>query len=93
MLGGADNSLKKTFTRTRLQKFSITFISLNNSVIKKDLKSKVKFIKLNSNRAVLSIFKLRRIVLNYEYSNKFSKIIVFSNQNFEILFHIFHYSN
>ena len=82
MLGGADNSLKKLLQRLDSKKFSITFVSLNISILKKDLKSKVKFINLNTSRAIFSIFKLRNIILNYKYSNKFSKIIVFSNQNF-----------
>lgn len=81
-LGGADNSLKKLLEGLDTKKFSITFISLNNSIIKKDLRNKVKFINLNFSRAILSIFKLRRIVLNYKCSNKFSKIIIFSNQNY-----------
>ncbi len=82
MLGGADNSLKKLLQKLDSKKFSITFISLNKSILKKDLKNKVKFINLNSSRAIYSIFKLRNIVLNYKNSNKFNKIILFSNQNF-----------
>ena len=81
-IGGADNSLKKLLQNLNMKKFSITFISLNKSILRKDLKHKIEFIGLNCRRAIFSIFKLRSIVKNYKNSQNFSKIIVFSNQNF-----------
>lgn len=81
-IGGADISLKRLLDNLDVKKFSITFISLNQSILKKDLKNKVEFINLNCSRAFFSIFKLRKIVENFNNLDKFSKVIVFSNQNF-----------
>ena len=81
-IGGADNSLKKLLENLNYKKFSITFISLNRSILKKDLKNKVEFINLNCSRTIFSILKLRNIVKNFQDSKKFSKVIIFSNQNF-----------
>ena len=82
LTGGADNSLKRLVTNLNLKKFSITFVSLNKSILVTELKNKVKFINLKSYRAIYSILKLRNIVQDYRKLNKFKKIIVFSNQNF-----------
>ena len=82
LTGGADNSLKRLVTNLNLKKFSITFVSLNKSILVTELKNKVKFIDLKSYRAIYSILKLRNIVQDYRKLNKFKKIIVFSNQNF-----------
>ena len=81
-VGGADNSLKRLIEQLDPKLFSITFVSLNESFLKKDLKKKVEFIKIKSNRALFSINKLRQIVKNFYLSKNFSKVIIFSNQNF-----------
>ncbi len=81
-IGGADNSLKRLLQNLDHKKFSITFISLKKSVLEKNLKDKIQFINLGSKRAILSIFRLRNIIKKIEASKKFSKVILFSNQNF-----------
>ncbi len=81
-VGGADNSLKRLIEQLDTRFFSITFVSLNESFLKKDLKKKVDFIKINSGRALFSINKFRKIVKKIYLSKNFKKIIVFSNQNF-----------
>ena len=81
-LGGADTSLKRLLGNLDSNKYSLTFISLQKSILEKDLKFKIEFINLKCSRALFSIFKLRNIIKKYEYSEKFQKIIVFSNQNF-----------
>ena len=81
-LGGADNSLKKLIEKINTKSVSVAFISLNDSILKKYLKNKVEFIKINSTRTLYSIFKLRKIVKKISKKNKFQKIIFFSNQNY-----------
>ena len=81
-VGGADNSLKRLIEQLDTRLFSITFISLNESFLKKHLKKKVEFIKIKSSRALFALAKLRKIVKKFDYSKNFSKIIIFSNQNF-----------
>ncbi len=81
-LGGADTSLKRLLSNLDSNKYSLTFISLQKSVLEKELKSKIEFINLKCSRALFSILKLRSIIKEYEYSEKFQKIILFSNQNF-----------
>ena len=61
-IGGADNSLKKLIEQLDTRLFSITFVSLNESFLKKKLKKKVEFIRIKSNRAFFSINKFRKIV-------------------------------
>ena len=81
-LGGADNSLRRLIENLDLNKFSITFISLNKSYLNKVLSNKVIFKRIKVSRTIVSIFKLRIIILNYEKNNSFKKIIVISNQNY-----------
>ena len=59
-VGGADNSLKRLMEGLNSKLFSITFISLNKSILKKDLKKKVNFITLQNSRTLFSIPKLRK---------------------------------
>ena len=77
-LGGADTSLKRLLSNLDYSRYSITFISLQKSVIERELKSKIEFINLKCSRALFSIFKLRNIVKKYEYSEQFQKVIIFS---------------
>ena len=42
-LGGADQSLLRLIKKIDLSKFSITFVSLNNSYLKKHLSKKIIF--------------------------------------------------
>ena len=79
-LGGADNSLKKLIEKINTKSISVTFISLNDSILKKYLKNKVEFIKINSTRTLYSIFKLRKIVKKISKKNKFQKIIFFQTK-------------
>ena len=81
-IGGADNSLKKLIEQLDTRLFSVTFISLNESFLKKKLKKKVKFIRIKSKRTFFSINKFRRIVKNIYISKNYKKVIVVSNQNF-----------
>ena len=81
-VGGADNSLKRLIEQLDTRLFSITFISLNESFLKKHLKKKAEFINIESNRAFFALNKLRKIVNKFYQSKNFSKVIIFSNQNF-----------
>ncbi len=81
-IGGADNSLNRLLSRLNTDYFSITFVSLNKSFLRHQLKRKVEFVNLDSSRALFSIFKLRTLVKKYQLSKKYSKIIVFSNQHY-----------
>ena len=88
-IGGADNSLKRLIDNLDKNKFSITFVSLNNSFLKKTLGKKIQFITLKADRAIFSIFQLKKLVLkNYE-NNAFKKVIVISNQNYANLVCLF----
>ena len=81
-IGGADNSLKRLIEGLDSRLFSITFVSLNESILKKDLKKKVNFISIQNSRTLSSMPKLRKIVKSIYNSQNFRKVIVFSNQNF-----------
>ena len=59
-IGGADNSLKRLIDNLDKNKFSITFVSLNNSFLKKTLAKKIQFITLKADRAIFSIFQLKK---------------------------------
>ena len=65
-LGGADNSLRRLIENLDSKIFSITFISLNNSYLRKILSKKVTFIKLKAKRTFYSISELKKITMNYE---------------------------
>ena len=80
-LGGADNSLSRLINNLNLKKFSILFLSLNNSYLKKTLGKKISFKTINVSRSLLSIPKLRNEILNIN-ERKYKKIIIISNQNF-----------
>ena len=82
-VGGADNSLKRLIDQLDTRLFSITFISLNESFLKKHLNKKVEFIKIKSNRALFAISKLRKIVKKFYLSNNFSKVIATNNYRFQ----------
>ncbi len=81
-LGGADNSLRRLIEKLDNKIFSITFLSLNNSYLRKILSKKVSFITLKANRTFYTISEIRSIIKKYEESRKFKKIILISNQNF-----------
>ena len=81
-IGGADNSLRKLIERLDLKKYSITFVSLNKSFLKKKLNKNINFKKLNAKRTLFSIFELKRLIKKYEEFETFKKIILISNQNF-----------
>ena len=81
-IGGADNSLRRLIENLDDKIFSITFLSLNNSYLRKVLSKKVNFITLKAKRTFHSIPELKNIIKNYENSGKYKKIIFISNQNF-----------
>jgi glycosyltransferase involved in cell wall biosynthesis len=82
-LGGADRNLYRLINNLDLKKFSITFISLERSVLNKELDKKINFINLKASRSLYVIFELRKI-LKYYIKDKhiYEKIILISNQNF-----------
>ena len=80
-LGGADNSLLRLIQKLNLNKFSITFVSLNNSYLKKNLSKKIIFKRLNVSRSILSMLQFRKLILSYN-NDQFTKVIIVSNQNF-----------
>ena len=53
-IGGADNSLRKLIERLDMKKYSITFVTLNNSFLKKRLNTLIILKKL-SNMQILII--------------------------------------
>ncbi len=81
-LGGADNSLRRLIERLDTKLFSISFLSLNRSYLKKYLIYKVNFIQLNSKRTLFSILELRKIFNSFISNKNFKKVVVISNQNF-----------
>ncbi len=80
-LGGADNSLQRLIKKLDLNKFSITFVSLNNSYLKKNLSKKIHFKRLMVSRAIFAIPQLRRLIISFN-DGHFKKVIIISNQNF-----------
>ena len=80
-LGGADNSLQRLIKKLDLNKFSITFVSLNNSYLKKNLSKKIHFKRLMVSRAIFAIRQLRRLIISFN-DGHFKKVIIISNQNF-----------
>ena len=89
LLGGADNSLLRLISNLNLDEFSVTFISINDSILRKKLSKKISFIKLKSERTLFSIFELRSIIEQNIKVSGFSKIIFISNQNFANVISIF----
>ena len=81
-LGGADNSLRRLIENIDLKKYSITFLSLNKSYLKKILNKKIEFKQLKANRTLFAIQEIREILNNLERKKNFKKIILISNQNF-----------
>lgn len=81
-IGGADNSLKRLISNIDTKKFSITFLSLNESFLKKTLKKNIEFITLQSSRTIFSIYELKKIIKRSSFDKSFEKVIVISNQNY-----------
>ena len=88
-IGGADNSLKRLINNIDKNKFSITFIFLNNSFLKKILGKKIEFITLRARRTILSILQLKKLILKNYNNKKFKKVIIVSNQNYANLVCLF----
>ena len=88
-IGGADNSLARLIDNLDKNKFSITFVSLNKSFLKKTLGKKIEFVTLKANRAIFSIFQLKKLVLKNYQNKAFKKVIVISNQNYANLVCLF----
>ena len=81
-IGGADNSLRRLIENLDNNLFSITFLSLNNSYLRKILSKKVTFITLKAKRTFHSIPELKSIIKKYEDNKAYKKVILISNQNF-----------
>ena len=88
-IGGADNSLYRLIKNLNLNDFSITFLSLNNSFLKKILNKKIQFIKLNASRSLFAINELRILLKKNINQNEYKKILLISNQNFANIIAIF----
>ena len=81
-IGGADNSLRRLIENLDDKIFSITFLSLNNSYLRKILSKKVIFITLKAKRTFHSISELKGIIQKDAESGKYKKVVLISNQNF-----------
>tara|TARA_B100000401_G_C52802644_1_gene719396 strand:+ start:839 stop:1960 length:1122 start_codon:yes stop_codon:yes gene_type:complete len=81
-LGGADNSLRRLIENLDLNKFSITFISLNRSYLKNILLNNIEFRQLKSKRTLFAIYEIKKILKNIEKNKNYKKVILISNQNF-----------
>ena len=82
-LGGADRNLYRLINNLSLKKFSITFISLEKSILKEKLNKKITFINLKASRTLYVIFEFRKILIKFiENKKNYEKIILISNQNF-----------
>lgn len=79
-LGGADRSIARLINGLSAKKYRFFFISLNKPLIKKLINQKVEFITINSKKTIFSIFKLRKILKDFNTSQ--SKNFFLSNQNF-----------
>ena len=82
-IGGADTSISRLINNLNKDIYKIDFITLGKTNLKlnKEAKNRIKIIKINSNRTILSIFKIRKY-LNNDKIKKYKKYIFFSNQNF-----------
>lgn len=78
--GGADRSIIKLINS--LKNCEIFFISLKKSHYGKNIKRKIKYINLNSNKVSLNLFKLNKLISNIIKKKYFKKNILISNQNF-----------
>lgn len=81
-IGGADLSISRLINGLNKNKYSIEFITLNNPIIKKYLKKKIKITIINKKKTFFSIFQIRRHLINEKKINKYKKYIFLSNQNF-----------
>ena len=86
-IGGADLSLSRLINNLDGKKYSITFITLEKPRIKFYLKKKIEIHIIKKERAIYSLFEIRKIVKKNK--NKFSKIIFLSNQNFANIISVF----
>ena len=76
MLGGADTSLSRLINNLDQNKYHINFITLKKNNLKLKENNKIKIIKINSTRTILSITKIRKIFSkHYSYLNIFIDII------------------
>ena len=88
-IGGADNSLLRLISNIDTKKFSITFISLNKSFLKKLLDKEIEFITLKANRVITSVFELKNLITKYYKRKNYKKIIIISNQNYANIISLF----
>jgi len=82
-IGGADTSISRLINNLNKNIYEIDFITLGkvNLKLSKQTKNKIKVIKINTSRTILSIFSIRNY-LNSDKIKKYKKYIFFSNQNF-----------
>ena len=88
-IGGADLSLSRLINNLDLNKYNITFITLQNPKIKLYLKKKIHIFKINKKRAIYSIVDLRKLINKDKNKKEFSKFILISNQHFANIISIF----
>ena len=81
-LGGADNSLRRLIENLDLKKYSITFLSLNKSYLRKILNKKIEFKQLKANRTLFVVSEVKKILNIFSRNKNYKKIILISNQNF-----------
>jgi len=82
-IGGADTSISRIINNLNKDIYEIDFITLGkvNLKLNKEVKNRIKILKITVNRTILSIFKIRKY-LNNDKKKKYRKYIFFSNQNF-----------
>lgn len=82
-IGGADTSISRLIKNLDKDIYEIDFITLGkaNLKLKKEVKNRIKIIKINTTRTILSTIKIRKY-LNKDKKNQYKKYIFFSNQNF-----------
>ena len=78
--GGATNKIVQLLNKIDYKRFEIVYIYLKkNSKLK--LNRNIKTIKLKSQRTLLSLFEIRKILSTFERRN-FKKKFLISNQNY-----------
>ncbi len=78
--GGADRSIARLINNLDKKRYKIHFISISKPQIKRFIRNKIFYHKIDSIRTITSIFRVRKIIK--ERFNKNEKNIFISNQNF-----------
>ena len=78
--GGADRSIARLINNLNENKYNIHFISLSKPKIRRFIKKKIYYHRINSIRTIFALWKIRKKVKNIFDKN--NKNIFISNQNF-----------